>query len=71
MNEKNKGKLIALLPILVFLVVYLGVALIYRDAYAMPVVVAFLVYKLMSLFRNTGILRVAFTVTAIITAYQM
>lgn len=30
------------------------------------VVVAFLVYKLMSLFRNTGILRVAFTVTAII-----
>ena len=55
MNEIKKGKLIALLPILVFLVVYLGVALLYRDAYAMPVVVAFLVAITVACFQNKDV----------------
>ena len=42
-NEQNKGRAIALLPILVFLVIFLGSGVITGDFYAMPAIVAFLV----------------------------
>lgn len=55
MQEVKKGKLAALLPILVFLVVYLGVGLVFQDAYAMPVVVAFLVAIAVACVQNRSV----------------
>ena len=42
-NEKQKGKAFALLPIGVFLVIFLGAGILFKDFYAMPAVVAFLI----------------------------
>lgn len=41
--EKNKGRAIALLPIGVFLVIFLGAGILTGDFYAMPAIVAFLI----------------------------
>lgn len=49
---QKKGNWWALLPIAVFLVVYIGVSLIFNDFYAMSVVVAFLVAILVACFQN-------------------
>lgn len=43
MNEKAKSSGWALLPILVFLVIFLGAGIILGDFYAMPTIVAFLI----------------------------
>ena len=51
-NSQKKGNWWALLPIAVFLVVYIGVSLIFNDFYAMSVVVAFLVAILVACFQN-------------------
>ena len=37
----NKGRAIALLPILVFLVLFIGSGILMDDFYAMPTIVAF------------------------------
>ena len=42
-NYERKGRAIALLPIGVFLVIFLGSGIITGDFYAMPAIVAFLV----------------------------
>ena len=49
---QKKGNLWALLPIAVFLVVYIGVSLIFNDFYAMSVVVAFLIAILVACLQN-------------------
>ena len=51
-NTQKKGNWWALLPIAVFLVVYIGVSLIFSDFYAMSVVVAFLVAILVACLQN-------------------
>jgi len=50
--SKNKGSWWALLPIAVFLVVYIGVSLVFNDFYAMSVVVAFMIAILVACFQN-------------------
>ncbi|MBQ3235123.1 MAG: Na+/H+ antiporter NhaC family protein [Clostridia bacterium] len=50
--QQRKGNWWALLPIAVFLVVYIGVSLIFNDFYAMSVVVAFLIAILVACFQN-------------------
>ena len=40
---EQKGKLAGLLPIGIFLVLFLGVGLVSRDFYSMPAIVAFLI----------------------------
>ena len=50
--SNKKGNWLALLPIAVFLVVYIGISLIFNDFYAMSVVVAFLIAILVACFQN-------------------
>lgn len=52
MESQNKGKLSALLPIGVFLVIFLGAGIIFRDFYAMPAIVAFLIALLAAFLQN-------------------
>ncbi len=51
-EQQRKGNWWALLPIAVFLVVYIGVSLIFNDFYVMSVVVAFLIAILVACFQN-------------------
>lgn len=51
-QAQKKGNWWALIPIAVFLVVYIGVSLIFNDFYAMSVVVAFLIAILVACFQN-------------------
>ena len=55
METQRKGNWWALLPIVVFLVVYIGVSLIFNDFYAMSVVVAFLIAILVACFQNRAL----------------
>ena len=57
MEEQNvkKGNWWALLPIAVFLVVYIGVSIIFNDFYAMSVVVAFLIAILVACLQNRAL----------------
>ncbi len=56
MEEKmNKGRISALLPIAVFLVIYIGVSVIFNDFYLMSVVVAFMVAVLVACLQNKGL----------------
>ena len=54
-NEQNKGRAIALLPILVFLVIFLGSGVITGDFYAMPAIVAFLVALCVAFLQNKSL----------------
>ena len=54
-NEQNKGRAIALLPILVFLVIFLGSGVITGDFYAMPTIVAFLIALAVAFVQNKGL----------------
>ena len=47
---KTKGKAFALLPIGVFLVIFLGAGILFKDFYAMPAVVAFLIALFVAFF---------------------
>lgn len=51
-NEKQKGKASALLPIGVFLVIFLGAGILFKDFYAMPAVVAFLIALFVAFLQN-------------------
>ena len=51
-NEKQKGKAFALLPIGVFLVIFLGAGILFKDFYAMPAVVAFLIALFVAFLQN-------------------
>ena len=51
-QESNGGNAAALLPIGVFLVVFLGSGILTGDFYAMPVIVAFLLALCTAFFQN-------------------
>ena len=50
--ESEKGKLSALLPIGVFLVIFLGAGIVFQDFYAMPAIVAFLIALFVAFLQN-------------------
>ena len=50
--EKNKGSILSLLPIGVFLLLFLGTGLITKDFYAMPAIVAFIIALMVALVQN-------------------
>ena len=52
MQTENKGRAIALLPIGVFLVIFLGSGIIMNDFYAMPAIVAFLIALAVAFLQN-------------------
>ncbi|MBS6196009.1 MAG: Na+/H+ antiporter NhaC family protein [Clostridiales bacterium] len=52
MNEGKKGNAAALLPILVFLVIFIGAGIVFDDFYAMPAIVAFLIALLVAFCQN-------------------
>lgn len=54
-QTQKQGNWWALLPIAVFLTVYIGVSLIFNDFYAMSVVVAFLIAILVACFQNRAL----------------
>lgn len=55
MRTENKGRAIALLPIGVFLVIFLGSGIIMNDFYAMPAIVAFLIALAVAFMQNRGL----------------
>lgn len=56
MNQtKHKGRAIALLPIGVFLVIFLGSGIVTRDFYAMPTIVAFLIALTVAFLQNRSL----------------
>lgn len=50
--EKNKGRAIALLPIAIFLIIFLGSGIVTGDFYTMPAIVAFLIALLVAFLQN-------------------
>ncbi|WP_243122165.1 Na+/H+ antiporter NhaC family protein [Clostridium thermarum] len=52
MNTTNKGKLSALLPLLVFIIIFVALSVISGDFYAVPVIVPFLIAAIVALFMN-------------------
>jgi len=52
---ENKGRAIALLPIGVFLVIFLGSGIVTGDFYAMPAIVAFLIALAVAFMQNRGL----------------
>lgn len=52
MEKKNKGRAIALLPIGVFLIIFLGAGIVFEDFYAMPAIVAFLIALFVAFLQN-------------------
>ncbi|MEF9945391.1 MAG: Na+/H+ antiporter NhaC family protein [Lachnospiraceae bacterium] len=55
MKENQKGRAVALLPIGVFLVIFLGSGIITGDFYAMPAIVAFLIALLVAFIQNPSL----------------
>lgn len=51
-KEKENGRLRALIPIGVFLVIFLGAGIIFEDFYAMPAIVAFLIALFVAFLQN-------------------
>ena len=51
----NKGRAVALLPILVFLVLFIGSGILMDDFYAMPTIVAFLIALAVAFFQNPSL----------------
>lgn len=52
MEKENKGRAIALLPIGVFLIIFLGAGIVFEDFYAMPAIVAFLIALFIAFLQN-------------------
>jgi Na+/H+ antiporter NhaC len=52
MNKVNKGNPAALIPFLIFIVIFTSISIISRDFYAMPVTVPFLIAALSAIFMN-------------------
>ncbi len=52
MNISNKGKLSALLPLLVFIIIFVALSVISGDFYAVPVIVPFLIAAIVALLMN-------------------
>ena len=54
-QDVKKGNALALLPIGVFLVIFLGSGIITKDFYAMPAIVAFLIALAIAFLQNSGL----------------
>ena len=52
MEKENKGRAIALLPIGVFLIIFLGAGIVFEDFYAKPAIVAFLIALFVAFLQN-------------------
>lgn len=52
MKKEKKGRAIALLPIGVFLIIFLGAGIVFQDFYAMPAIVAFLIALFVAFLQN-------------------
>ena len=52
MEKENKGRAIALLPIGVFLIIFLGAGIVFEDFYAMPAIVTFLIALFVAFLQN-------------------
>ena len=52
MEKENKGRAIALLPIGVFLIIFLGAGIVFEDFYAMPAILAFLIALFVAFLQN-------------------
>lgn len=52
MEKEKKGRAIALLPIGVFLIIFLGAGIVFNDFYAMPAIVAFLIALFVAFLQN-------------------
>lgn len=51
-KDNNTGRASALLPIGIFLIIFLGAGIVFRDFYAMPAIVAFLIALLVAFLQN-------------------
>lgn len=54
-SEQKKGSLLALLPLLVFVIIFIGISVVLKDFYAMPVIVPFFIAALTALFMNSKV----------------
>ena len=52
MEKEKKGRAIALLPIGVFLIIFLGAGIVFKDFYALPAIVAFLIALFVAFLQN-------------------
>ena len=52
MEKEKKGRAIALLPIGVVLIIFLGAGIVFKDFYAMPAIVAFLIALFVAFLQN-------------------
>lgn len=52
MNQEKKGRAIALLPIGVFLVIFIGAGVLFHDFYTMPAIVGFLIALIVAFLQN-------------------
>ena len=52
MEKEKKGRAIALLPIGVFLIIFLGAGIVFQDFYAIPAIVAFLIALFVAFLQN-------------------
>ena len=52
MNQEKKGRAIALLPIGVFLVIFIGAGVLFHDFYIMPAIVGFLIALIVAFLQN-------------------
>lgn len=52
MNQEKKGRAIALLPIGVFLVIFIGAGVLFHDFYTMPAIVGFLIALVVAFLQN-------------------
>lgn len=55
MNKEKKGNWWALLPLIVFVVVYVGIAIIAKDFYSVSVIIPFLIASVVALVMNTKV----------------
>ena len=54
-ETENRGRAVALLPIGIFLIMFIGSGIITRDFYAMPTIVAFLIALAVAFFQNPSL----------------
>lgn len=52
MNQEKRGRAIALLPIGVFLVIFIGAGVLFHDFYTMPAIVGFLIALIVAFLQN-------------------
>ena len=55
MKREGKGNAAALLPIIVFLVIFIGAGCVFQDFYSMPAIVGFLIALAVAFFQNRGL----------------